>query len=158
MALFGLIIIVFVVLRWRGMDTLDAACLGLAAGLLASGWDHVLRCNWYVSVMAEWLPHRALLVYLSAAARMIFAILLLFHVTRQAALISTLVLMLIVLQVNLRIALGANLPAVQDMSGFWRWARLALHLGWLAWIIGCLVANSRRILQKRHASSGGSVS
>lgn len=166
MVLLVVILIVFIVLRWRGMGTLDAACIGLAAGLFLSGWDHVLRCGWYVSVMASWLPNRELLVYISAAARMTFALLLIFPATRQGALIATLVLMLIVLQVNLRIALGADIPAAKEMSPLWRWLRLSLHLGWLGWIVGCLIGNSRRILRTREAdrndqaesSGAGSVS
>jgi len=151
MLLIVVIIAVFLALRLKGWDSAEAACYGLAAGLFLSGWDHLLRRDWYVSLMAPWLPNRALLVTISAVLRMALAAMLLRPgAVRLGAAIATLVLMLIVLQVNLRVALvGDQIEAARSIPAAWRWLRLALHLVWLGWTVYCVRAAWR---QKRPPS------
>lgn len=144
-----LIALVYGGLRLADVQALQAACVGLACGLLLSAVDHVLRRQWYVAVMSPWIPRRGLIVNLSAAARAVLAVLLVLgEPYRQGALIGTLVLLLIVLQVNLRVALaGHRIAATESMPAATRWLRLGAHLLWLAWAVACLAG---AIAEVRH--------
>lgn len=153
------VIAAYLLLRARGCQRWDAACWALAAGLFLSGIDHLLYSQWYVSLMAPWLPAKALLVYVSAALRMGLACGLLPRAPRRGVLIGVMALLLVVLQVNLRVAvLGDQLEGARQMAPWWRWARVALHAGWLAWTAACLRAAFRPHCPEAAHSEGDSVS
>ncbi|MCA9173836.1 MAG: hypothetical protein KDB14_05050 [Planctomycetales bacterium] len=141
----------------------DAACRALGAGLVLSGLAHYLQADWYVSVMAEWIPQQRLLVQVSAGLRILFGLALWIpvHLIRHIALLLSLLLLCMVLPVNLRIALaGDQIAAVQDQGELWRWLRLAGHLGWIFCIIGTLeslrvIYNQQKLGEPEHC--GGVV-
>lgn len=136
MYLFFSIVAVFLVLLWRERTWYESAVYGLAVGMGLSALDHLLFCDWYVSVMSEWIPRRRLIVHVSAAVRLTLAVLLLFTRTQHAALLISLVMMIVVSQVNWRLAFhGHEIPAAAAISAPWRIARLVLHGFWVGWII-----------------------
>ena len=139
MYLFFVIVATFVVLQRQGRTWYESATYALAAGMGLSAVDHLLFCDWYVSVMSDWIPNRRVVVHISAVTRLILAGLLLFTRTQHFALIVSLVLMIAVSQVNWRLAFhGAEIPAAAGISSFWLMTRFVLHLFWIGWIIFAL--------------------
>lgn len=144
MSLLIVIVIMFAALRIRGASVYDAAVRGLAVGMACSGVEHIVNREWYVSVMPSTLSDRMLIVQISAALRLLLGALLFFRPAQHACLLSALILMCVVSPVNIRIAIsGAEMAGAQHMSAVWRWFRLGLHVGWIGWIIACLVMLGR---------------
>ncbi len=111
--------------------------VALALGMVLSGVEHYWNESWYEQVMQDWIPNKVLIIRISVAIRILAGIGLLFPGLRTIAANICVVLYLIVLPVNLRIAFaGDSIPNLK--IPIWRrWLRLALHFGWLAWCFWC---------------------
>ena len=133
------IIAAFFVQRTRQFTWYHSATYALALGMGLSAVDHWVYCDWYVSVMADWLPNRHGLVILSAALRLSMCVLLFFPGTQHAALLFSLLLLIIVSPVNIRMAFwGDQIPNASSLPPIWRWMRLVAHATWVGWIVFAL--------------------
>ena len=114
------------------------AMVALGIGMVLSGVHHVVCVEHYVRIMPDWLPAKHAMVYLSAVLRIAFGLATLFPMSRRAAAIGSIVLLCVVAPVNIRIAAtGVSEGQLIDADWF-RWVRVTLHAGWIAWCGWCL--------------------
>lgn len=104
----------------------------LAAFFVVAGANHFLNPAMYLSMMPPWLPAPELLNQVSGAAEIAGGIGILIPLTRRAAAIGLILLLLAVFPANLHVALngwpGTDIP---------RWvlfARLPFQLLFIAWV------------------------
>lgn len=113
--------------------------VALGCGLVLTGVEHYLHVDAYVRVMQDWIPAKQRVVLISVGVRVLGGLGLLFAATRPAGAIATLVLLIITLPVNLRIALAGDRIKGLKMRPWRRWFRLGLHACWIAWAVWCVV-------------------
>ena len=106
----------------------------LALVFVAAGANHFLRPEPYLAIMPPFLPAPAALVFLSGLAEIAGGLGLLVKVTRRAAALGLIVLLLVVFSANIYAALyGMNIGTWQIPSWL-LWLRLPLQALLVVWV------------------------
>ena len=114
------------------------AVVALSIGVLLSGVHHLVYMEHYVQLVPPWIPTPRAIVYLSAALRITFGVGGLVPTFRRGATIGSLVLLTVVAPVNVRIAVNGVAEGQLLDADWFRWLRVVLHAGWIAWCGWCL--------------------
>ncbi len=112
--------------------------LALGVGMILTGIEHVVNESEYETIMQSWIPNKPLVIRISVAVRILSGVGLFFPGLRKACSIACLILYLVVLPVNLRVAFAGHKIEGLNIPAWRRWLRLGLHFGWLAWSYWCV--------------------
>jgi uncharacterized membrane protein len=101
---------------------------------IAAGVNHFVHPGGYIKIMPPWLPWHEQLVLISGLAEILFALLLLFRITRRLAAWCIIALLIAVFPVNIQMMLNyyhENNPALWIAI-----LRLPLQIAliWWAWL------------------------
>lgn len=77
----------------------------MSAFYLLAGVNHFINPKWYLRIIPKWLPNHSAINYLSGAAEIILAILLLPLPTRSAAAWGIIVLLVAIFPANIQMSL-----------------------------------------------------
>jgi uncharacterized membrane protein len=111
--------------------------LALGVGFFLMGVEHFVNWRGYDLIMQDWIPAKPTIIRISATLRVIGGIGLMIPSWHTGSAHLALVLYLVVLPVNCRVAFAGDRIEGFEMPAWRRWSRLALHMGWLASAFWC---------------------
>ena len=125
----------------QGAEALPILALGI--GFFCTGIEHFVIAENYERMLPLKMPQKRLLVYASALLRVLCGIGVWFSPTCAPSVIMTLVLLILVVPVNVRVAVKQDCPGALLSAPWYLWFRVLLHAGWLAWTGWCCVLLKR---------------
>lgn len=129
----------------------DKLAWALGVTLLVAAASHFLSPDTLVAMMPPFLPAPALLVAVSGVAEILIALGLLVRRTRRAAALAAIALFVAVFPANIYAAVsGAPIPSYPE-SPLYRWVRLPLQFGLMAWAYAVFRDAARPLSQSGRA-------
>ncbi|MBC8126531.1 MAG: DoxX family protein [Gloeobacteraceae cyanobacterium ES-bin-144] len=115
------------------MNMRNIARMVLSVSFIVAGLNHFRSPEVYIAMMPLWLPARESLNLISGAMEILGAIGLLIPVTRRAAAVGLILLIIAVFPANIQVAVN-GWPGM-DIPQWMLWARLPFQLLFIAWVV-----------------------